>query len=474
MTNIIWFRSDLRTLDNQALNAALSHDRTKTVRAVFYVSETQWLNHGWGPNKIGFVLQHVLSLRQNLAKLNVQLDIEYCDEFKNIPEHLLNYLVKHKSKNLFYNHEYELNETLRDQTVTRISQQHNIQVYTFQSQTLIRPGIILTKLLTPYSIFTPFKKACYEYLFRNLPAPIEPPKTAAKSPIVLQAINPKFQKYINNSILKNWKTGQAHALQILDEFCEQDIQHYQQQRDFPNLNATSGLSAYLAVGAISVKQCFIAAITSNKHEFATGNEGIVCWISELIWRDFYKHIIYHYPELCMGQNFNHKYDKLDWQNPQPHLQLWQNGQTGVPIIDAAMRQLLTTGWMHNRLRMVVAMFLTKNLLIDWRHGEKFFSQHLVDLDFASNNGGWQWSASTGTDAVPYFRIFNPIAQSQKFDKDGIFIKKYCPELKTLSSTQIHDPSSSMTKQDLANINYPNVIVDIAKSRLRALKRFKEL
>ncbi len=166
---------------------------------------------------------------------------------------------------------------------------------------------------------------------------------------------------------------------------------------------------------------------------------MLAWINELIWRDFYKHLVFFHPELCKGRAFQPAYENLIWRNDEKDWQAWSTGTTGFPLVDAAMRQLLQTGWMHNRLRMLVAMFLSKHLLIDWRHGEKFFMQHLSDGDFTANNGGWQWSASCGTDAVPYFRIFNPITQSERFDPQGEFIRRYCPELKALDNQAIHQP-----------------------------------
>jgi deoxyribodipyrimidine photo-lyase len=444
-------------------------------RAVFYICEQQWLQHHWGANKIGFILQHLIVLHKELAKLNIELDIEYCDLFTDLPTRLLSYIQKHQASNLYFNLEYELNETIRDQQVKQLLANNNIAVSTHHDQCLIPPGQILSKQNTPYTIFTPFKKTCYQYLFNNklpiftqLKPQFNPHFTKELSPF----LKPQLSKYLDNPVLQQWQTGQQAASNILQTFCSDNIMQYQIARDFPATHATSTLSPYLAIGAISAQQCLQAAISQNHDEFASGNSGVMCWVSELLWRDFYRNIIFHFSAICKGQNFNSKYNKIKWLNPSPNLLKWQNGQTGIPIIDAAMRQLVTTGWMHNRLRMIVAMFLTKNLLIDWRHGEKFFSQHLVDLDFASNNGGWQWSASTGTDAAPYFRIFNPITQSFRFDPDGIFIKQYCPELASLNAKQIHDPSANLDDMQLALLNYPPIMVDLNKSRIRAIECFK--
>ena len=470
--NIVWFRSDLRTTDNPALASSL-HSQELT-RAIFIITEKQWLQHDWGNNKIAFVLLHVLALQKQLLALNIQLDILYCDYFKQIPELMLKYLSKYQAKALYFNCEYELNEHERDQNLSRFLAKQNIEIRSFHSQTLITPGIILTKQKTPYTVFTPFKRACYQYLYDNpikLTSKLKPQANKLAN-IKLDALDASVQHYLRDPILKSWPVGEVAAAKILYKFTQDNLKQYKQQRDFPAIAGTSNLSAYLAVGAISVQQCFIAAINENQNDFASGDSGAVCWVSELLWRDFYKQIMFHYPELAKGHNFNRKYDTLRWLEPGDSLLRWQAGQTGVPIIDAAMRQLVTTGWMHNRLRMLVAMFLTKNLLIDWRHGEKFFSQHLIDLDFSSNNGGWQWSASTGTDAVPYFRVFNPVTQSAKFDQEGIFIKKYCPELISLNNKQIHDPTAYLTSNQLADLNYPARMVDLSTSRTRALEHFK--
>jgi deoxyribodipyrimidine photo-lyase len=259
----------------------------------------------------------------------------------------------------------------------------------------------------------------------------------------------------------------------LQTFIEHRIRNYQTTRDFPGLDATSRLSVYLTSGILSVRQCLHAAIVANQGHMAEGDGGIATWISELIWRDFYHHILVGYPRVSRHQPFKLATNRIAWRDAPEDLHAWQTGQTGFPIIDAAMRQLNQTGWMHNRLRMVVAMFLTKNLLIDWRHGERWFMQHLIDGDLAANNGGWQWSASTGTDAVPYFRIFNPVSQSKRFDPDGEFIRQWVPELARVDDKHIHDPHSAKDKR-YAALAYPQPIVDLPASRERALDAFGNL
>ena len=230
-------------------------------------------------------------------------------------------------------------------------------------------------------------------------------------------------------------------------------------------SALAADEGYLANGVLSGRQCLIAAKQSG-----LSGEGVETWINEIAWRDFYIHILYHYPRVSMGRAFKEETEALAWNTPGEHFEAWKEGRTGIPIVDAAMRQLKATGWMHNRLRMITAMFLTKNLFIDWRLGEAWFMQNLVDGFLASNNGGWQWSASTGTDAAPYFRVFNPVTQSERFDPEGEFIRNWVPELAKLDNKRIHDPS----KGGVIPKGYPRPIVDLKESRKEAIARFQAL
>ena len=221
------------------------------------------------------------------------------------------------------------------------------------------------------------------------------------------------------------------------------------------------------MGIISSKRCILEALKMNNFELDSGEKGITKWIDEIVWREFYRNIMFSFPKVSKGIPFQDYTKNIKWRFNEEEFDAWKNGKTGFPIIDSAMRQLKSEGWMHNRLRMVVAMFFTKNMLHDWRLGEEYFMQHLLDGDFSSNNGGWQWSSSTGTDAAPYFRIFNPITQSKNFDSDGLFIKKYVPELKELDKKDIHDPEEKVRNY----LNYPLQILDLKQSRLRAIEAF---
>jgi deoxyribodipyrimidine photo-lyase len=242
-------------------------------------------------------------------------------------------------------------------------------------------------------------------------------------------------------------------------------------RDIPSINGTSVLSPYLAAGVISPRQCLAMAVTQNNGTI-NGQEGPTTWISELTWRDFYTHVMVGFPRVSMHQPFKLKTNSIAWRTNESDLTAWRQGKTGYPIVDAGMRQLNQTGWMHNRLRMVTAMFLSKHLLIDWRLGETYFMQRLIDGDLAANNGGWQWSASTGTDSVPYFRIFNPFSQSKRFDPDGKFIKKFCPELSDVPTAALHD--AKKLSAAARSLDYPEFVVDHKQARERALNAFKSL
>ncbi len=267
-----------------------------------------------------------------------------------------------------------------------------------------------------------------------------------------------------------WPAGEEAASDNLERFLRFRGRHYKQQRDFPNVRGTSELSPYLALGMISYRQCLQAVMSENSGHLADGDAGLTSWVNELIWREFYQHVAVGFPQVCRHQPFQEHTKQLRWRDDDKGFQAWCEGRTGYPIVDAAMRQLVTTGWMHNRLRMVTAMFLSKHLLIDWQRGEAFFMRHLIDGEFCANNGGWQWAASTGTDAAPYFRIFNPTTQSTRFDPEGEFIAHWLPELKSLPKKARHAPP-----QDMLNpTDYPAPIVDHKAARQRALDAFKAL
>lgn len=468
---LLWLRNDLRIQDNTALAAALQAGPTV---AVFLLSPEQWLAHDDAACKVDFWLRNLVELEKSLATLNVPLLIRYAAEWQQAPEVLAKLCQQLNISAVQVNTEYGIHESQRDLAVGALLVDQGILFHSHLDQLLFKPGSVLTQTGTYFKVFSQFKKICYQRLYDYLPETIATPKAQAALDIASDAIPNAVAGFsaTDPSVQALWPAGEQAAQQRLQTFAEQAIDDYLDHRDIPALPGTSQLSAYLVAGVISVRQCLHAALAANQGEFDSGKPGVVTWINELLWREFYKHILVGYPKVSRSRAFKPETEFLAWRNSPKDLLAWQQGRTGFPIIDAAMRQLLATGWMHNRLRMVVAMFLTKNLLIDWREGERFFMQHLIDGDLAANNGGWQWSASTGTDAVPYFRIFNPISQSQRFDPKGTFIRHWIPELKHLSDKEIHQPK--LLTGLFGTADYPKPIVDLSASRQRALSAFKDL
>ena len=468
---LLWLRNDLRIQDNTALAAALQAGPTV---AVFLLSPEQWLAHDDAACKVDFWLRNLVELQKSLATLNVPLLIRYAAEWQQAPEVLAELCQQLNISAVQVNTEYGIHESQRDLAVGALLVDQGILFHNHFDQLLFKPGSVLTQTGTYFKVFSQFKKICYQRLYDYLPETIATPKAQAALDIASDAIPNAVAGFAatDPSVQALWPAGEQAAQHRLQTFAEQAIDDYLDERDIPALPGTSQLSAYLAAGVISVRQCLHAALAANQGEFDSGKPGVVTWINELLWREFYKHILVGYPKVSRSRAFKPETEFLAWRHSPKDLLAWQQGRTGFPIIDAAMRQLLATGWMHNRLRMVVAMFLTKNLLIDWREGERFFMQHLIDGDLAANNGGWQWSASTGTDAVPYFRIFNPISQSQRFDPKGTFIRQWIPELKHLSDKEIHQPK--LLTGLFGTADYPKPIVDLSASRQRALSAFKDL
>ena len=473
MRALVWFRADLRTRDNTALSAACVA-ASKGVLAVFTVCPRQWQEHDWGDMKVDFLRRNLQELRKGLEGRNIALKIITRDRFDGIEQDLLALAQKHHCSALFFNEEYEVNERARDAKVAAAFAKAGISVRSFHDQVVVPPGELRTKEDKPYTVYSPYKRRWYEY-YNNANAP-KAQGLSKKQPEIVSTPDDIPQKLGDFDPQGGrpdlWKAGEDHALARLRSFIEDRLEPYKEDRDYPGINGTSTISPYLAIGAVSPRQCIEAAMDANNGKLDTGGKGPVHWMSEVIWREFYKQILVAFPRVCRGHAFNKKYD-IQWRDDSEakgQFAAWCLGKTGYPIIDAAMRQLNTTGWMHNRCRMAVAMFLSKDLLIDWRWGERYFMNRLVDADFASNNGGWQWSAATGTDAAPYFRIFNPISQSTKFDPDGAYIREYVNELADLDDQAIHEPwkHASLFK----DLSYPAPIVDHAEARDRALKAFK--
>lgn len=471
MRQLIWFRTDLRVHDNSALTAALQAGPTI---AVFIISPAQWLAHADAPSKVDFWLRNLQSLQTRLQHLNVPLLIRWAELWDEVPAVLAELCQTQAIGCVQVNEEYGVHEARRDREVAAMLNTLGVSFRSHTDQLLFRPGTIQTRTGGYFKVFSQFRKVCYQRLHTALPMPVALP--APQAPLSLNSdplptCVPGFTTP-NAELQALWPAGEDAALERLANFADEQLQAYDRQRDLPACPGTSQLSPYLAAGVLSPRQCLHAALRHNRGEFETGGMGAITWINELLWREFYKHILVGFPRVSRHRAFRPHTEFLPWRNAPNELAAWQQGRTGFPLIDAAMRQLLTTGWMHNRLRMVVAMFLTKNLLIDWRQGERFFMQQLIDGDLAANNGGWQWSASTGTDAVPWFRLFNPITQSQHFDADGHFIRHWLPELAHLDNRSIHQPSAAGGLFGVSG--YPPPMVDLPRSRQRALDAFKNL
>jgi deoxyribodipyrimidine photo-lyase len=462
--NLVWFRNDLRVNDNPALFHAC--DDGQPVVAIYIATPEQWQRHDEAPIKRDFWRRNLVALREQLATLNIELHFFQVDFFEHVPNLLSNVCEAWSVSSLFMNNEYGVNERERDRQVSQFCYKMNVTCHGYDDQTLIKPGTIRTQTGEPYKVFTPFSKVARAKLdggvhLLSIPSPQHHVQlNNLKQECDLESIP---WPSVDSALTKYWPAGEVAASRRLSQFCQNSISDYHKLRDIPSSKGTSKLSAYLTSGVLSVRQCW-----SESTRYCEKHDGVLTWQNELLWRDFYKHVLIDFPHVSKHKPWRLETDALVWRIDEEQLEAWQQGRTGFPIIDAAMRQLLQTGWMHNRLRMVVAMFLSKHLLLDWRLGERWFMQHLIDGELAANNGGWQWSASTGTDAVPYFRIFNPIRQSQRFDLKGDFIRQYVPELANLSDKDIHQP-----KMHQRSHYYPE-IVDLKVGRERAIAAFKEL
>ena len=463
---LIWYRTDLRLDDNPALSDALL--QCEEVLAVYVFSINQWELHNESNIKHHFLINNLTLLEESLHKLNIPLIVINTETYKTLPKDLCSFSVEHKIDKVFWNNEFGFNETKRDQSVIEALKKLNIQTSQFNDQVIYNPGFLRTAQGNPFSVFTPFKRRWVENFEINF-LDIAKPYPAKKSSLIKSNLsNLKFVKsHLSNVDL--WPAGEAAAQERLSSFLQSKARKYSESRNSPILDGTSRISPYLALGILSPKRCILEGLKLNNFEFTSGNKGICKWIDEIVWREFYRNIMHSFPKVSKNQPFQDYTKSIQWRHSSKDLEAFYTGKTGFPIVDAGIRQMLSEGWMHNRLRMVVAMFFTKNMLHDWRLGEKFFMQNLIDGDFSSNNGGWQWSSSTGTDAAPYFRIFNPITQSQKFDPKGEFIKKFIPELEDVPVAQIHQPKSDL----FSSTNYPAPMLDLKESRLRAIQAFKD-
>ena len=466
MKGLVWLRNDLRMDDNPSLKqACIENDE---VHCIYIYSSEQSALHNEANCKIEFIIENLKDLNRSLNEFNIPLTIISSKGFSDNAEKIIEATKKRSITKVYWNNVFGADEQKRDLDVKQILESNNIEYETFDDQVVFAPGTIKTIENKPYSVFTPFKRRWIENFNIDL-LDIEFKYSIKNDTEIISNIEDfDFDYKKAHSVdMSLWKIGEQNALSILMNYIDEKIYRYSSDRNDPIIDGTSRLSPYLSMGIISSKRCILEALKMNNFELDSGEKGITKWIDEIVWREFYRNIMFSFPKVSKGMPFQDYTKNIKWRFNEEEFDAWKNGKTGFPIIDSAMRQLKSEGWMHNRLRMVVAMFFTKNMLHDWRLGEAYFMQNLLDGDFSSNNGGWQWSSSTGTDAAPYFRIFNPITQSKNFDSDGLFIKKYVPELEELDKKEIHDPEEKVRNY----LNYPLQILDLKKSRLRAIEAF---
>jgi len=485
MRVLMWFRADLRVGDNTALHHACKEaggERGDGVVAVFTICPRQWRDeHDWSDVKVDFILRNLEALKAELESLNIPLRIVECDFFDGVPNRLLKLARETKCEAIYFNRELEWNEARRDEAVRETFESKGLTVKSFRDQTMWEPGKVRTKNDDYYSVFSPFKRKCYTlWKHGDRPATHPKPKRQAKIDGAGSDKVPSRVKKFDTKSREKWAelhpAGEKSASARLAAFMRSRVDDYDESRDLPAQQGTSGMSPYLTMGVISIRRCMESGLNANDDKVDSGAKGPVGWMQELIWREFYKHILVGFPRVSRHEPFQRDTDQLDWNEPGDKFEKWCEGRTGVPIVDAGMRQLNEIGWMHNRLRMITAMYLTKDLFINWRLGEKYFMERLVDGDLASNNGGWQWSASTGTDAQPYFRVMNPFTQSKRYDPDGEYIRRWVPELEELEGKAIHEPHTLKEKGSslFGKLDYPEPLVDHKQARQHAIETFRKL
>ncbi len=463
---ILWFRKDFRLDDNPALLEASKHTE---IIPIFIFDRNLEEYNSIGEASYWWLENSLISLNKDL---NNKLSILE----GNSLEIIINLIKEEKAKYIYWNRCYEPDRIDADTLIKKEIRKLNVITKSFNSSLLWEPWNIKNKSGNFYKVFTPFfKKGCLESVEPR--KPLNKPKNLFFLKPHKRNYNYQF-KYQHKKhkwylkFVKIWNISETAARAKFDNFLNNGARDYSEGRNFPYKNSVSKISAYLHWGQISPFRLWYEAKRKmlGKH--------LEIFLSELGWREFSYHLLYHYPNINK-QNLKRQFDKLDWNVDEQLLSKWKHGKTGFPIVDAGMRELWETGYMHNRLRMITASFLVKNLLIHWKEGEKWFWNCLLDADLANNSASWQWVAGTGSDAAPFFRIFNPITQAQKFDKDALYIRKYIPEIAKLPNKLIFTPWLA-DRKDLEDANitlgidYPHPIIDYPESRKRALDAFKKI
>ncbi len=468
-TAIWWIRRDLRLSDNQALAAACKH---KQVIPVFILDTALWASAWVGEKREAFLLAGLRQLDEALQARGSVLIVRLGEPAKELAKLVQEY----GAAAIYAEADYSPYARRRDAAIAR-----ELPLTLLPGVSLFVPGAVLKADGTPYVVYTPFSQTCKRLLHATthdlLPAPTQLPALQDMSSLGIPD-TPALERSV--PFVASETEGQ-HRLQLFAGQWTDPIARYRVARDRLDAEGTSTLSPYLRLGMVSIRQAVVAALAcytaASQAEDQEAQQGAEIWLNELLWREFYIHILYHFPYV-RGRSFRPDYDHIVWKTDETLFQAWCEGHTGFPVIDAAMRQLEYTGWMHNRGRMIVASFLVKDLLIDWRWGEKWFMQQLIDGDPAANNGGWQWTAGTGTDASPYFRIFNPVTQGRKFDPEGQYIRRWLPELRNVPTQHIHTPWQMTLAEQRAygcvlGQNYPRPLIDRQQTRPRTLAAYAQ-
>lgn len=470
-TCIVWFRQDLRLEDNPAFEAALM--KSVSIIPVYIYApeeEEEWPLGGASKWWLHYSLK---SLSQELLDRGLKLILRKGNTLSILDE----MIQSTKATSVVWNRRYEPTSIKRDSKIKEYLNEADIKVQSFNGSLLFEPWTITNKQGKPFQVFTPFWKACMA-----MPEPLLEkikPTTKQLNKVDLETLSledlellPKI--HWDTGLAATWKPGAPEAKKMLNAFIKNAISQYKQQRDRPDLPGVSLLSPYLHFGEISPRMIW----STIKQHCDIHQEGVECYLRQLGWREFAHHLLYHFPK-TPNEPLRSDFKHFPWQEETAQLKAWQKGQTGYPIVDAAMRQLWAIGWMHNRLRMIVGSFLVKDLLIPWQQGAAWFWDTLVDADLANNTLGWQWVGGCGADAAPYFRIFNPITQGEKFDPEAVFVRQWVPEIAALPNEWIHKPWEAPENLLRAcNITlgktYPKPIINHAQARERALEAFQKI
>lgn len=465
MRAVHWFRNDLRLEDNTALAAACAGaDELVPLFVLDPYLFGEAGRSGERPyNRISakrsnFLLDCLADLSRALEAKGCPLVVRIGDPAIEVPR----LLERIQADRLSFNRDYTPYARRRDRQVTAAARRAGATILERKDRVVFESEEVRTQSGSGFQVYSPYLRAWRTALAKH---PLEKPPALRLPRAVAGVTSEELPARRDERGEPAICGGASAAVRRLSKFVETALADYATGRDLPGVDGTSRLSAHLRFGSVSVRQCVRAALAAAKHSRAL-EQGAEKWVNELVWRDFYAALLAEHPRV-LGGAFRREYDAVAWNDDDEGFARWCAGETGYPIVDAGMRQLVQTGWMHNRARMIVASFLVKDLLIDWRHGEAFFMEHLIDGDPASNNGGWQWSASTGTDAQPYFRVFSPVAQGERFDADGRYVRRFVPELAEVPDKFVQRPWDAPSPPK----GYPEPIVDHAERRVAAIARY---